>query len=501
MRLRYMFVVCILGLARTTSAWAGTDYLTSQAEGASFQQDATQSQETVPTPAAGQATPPASAATSSNPASSGTTSNVNPPLPLSLFPGFGRTLQDDGITIHGFAFDHFLANPTTGFAPGNNYNLGVFAPTIDFDLGKLLGIPGGALHLEGAFFFLRSNIPAIGTEVGSAVEGFQTTPALLSVQNVLSELTYEQKLLDDKLSITVGRSQFYDYFAPSNSLDPFVYFSPVLGVNGDNTAPAFPGWMGLVAYHISPTLVVQSGAFEDNFTKATLNPNNFGVAGASGVNVASSLEYRTDFSNDAYPVNGELGLEWSTRHGPSNTKGAPVPYIPGLDAATNYHGGGVLFVQGQKVIWRGADTHFGQPKNIAVFGQTDVALDAPQPFQVDALVGANFTGLIPGRPFDALGFTARYTRLSEIEAKFETRVQDIFAGPGPSQKRGGFQFEGVANIQALPWLSLRPYVQAYINPDSYYNNRQPTRIRNGFITGFFFYLPLGRMLGTSALPY
>ena len=57
--------------------------------------------------------------------------------------------------------------------------------------------------------------------------------------------------------------------------------------------------------------------------------------------------------------------------------------------------------------------------------------------------------LVPRRPFDAIGLQS-------------------------------LSFELVANIQALPWLSFRPFAQAFITPDAYCNNGRKSRPVNGF---------------------
>ncbi len=84
----------------------------------------------------------------------------------------------------------------------------------------------------------------------------------------------------------------------------------------------------------------------------------------------------------------------------------------------------------------------------------------------------NFTGLIPGRPFDALGVQTKYQRLSQVEANGETRRQRLLTGPagrfGPEQPRDGFSFELVGNVQLTPAIAFRPLVQYFVNPDNYY---------------------------------
>ena len=417
-----------------------------------------------------------------------------------FFPGFGMSLLDDGIDLHGVAFDRFLANPTAGIVPGNTYNLGVLSPAADFDLQRMLGIHGAAVHVDVTFFGLRSNIPTIATETGGFLTGVQTTPAPSTTPFALSIFTYEQRLLDDKLSIEFGRTNPFRYFALPNSLDPATYFSSVLEVNGDLASPRFPAWGSVVAYRFAPLWAVQGGAFGDNFYRDEYNPQDLGEVRASGVQTFGSLEYRSEFTNAAYPANAELGLEWNTRHGPSNVEGAPV-YYNRLNAATDYHGGGVIFMQGEKVIWRGARGRQGPPPNIALYGQLDAAVDKPVPFDFDTLAGVNFTGLIPGRPLDALGVQVHYQRLSAYEANFETRLRNIFAGPGPSQPRDGYAFELIANIHVLPWLQFRPFAEAFIDPDSYYDPAQSRRAQNGFEFGFLSVIPIGQLLGTSTKPF
>ena len=420
--------------------------------------------------------------------------------PLSLFPSLGTILLDAGIDVHGAAFDHFLANPTTGLVPGNNYNLGVISPAIDFDLQRILGIPGGSIHTQVSFFGVRSNIPGIVFETGGFLTGVQTTPVASTTPIAVSLFTYEQKLLGNKLSIEAGRTNPYYYFELPNSLDPGSYFSSGFEVTADITSPRLPVWGGRTTYHFTPAFAVQGAAFMDSFFRASNHPDALGDEDASGVQTFGSLEYRTEFTTAAYPANGELGLEWNTRHGPSNIKGA-AGFYNGRNAASDYHGGGVLFMQGQKVVWRGARGHFGPPPNIALYGALNVSLDKPQPFDLDSVAGVNFTGLVPRRPFDAIGLQFHYQRLSAIEANYETRVQNIFAGPGPNQQRDAYSFELVANIQALPWLSFRPFAQAFINPDAYYNNGQKSRPVNGFEYGFYGIIPIGRLRGTSTKPF
>ena len=445
---------------------------------------------------------------SPNPANdtTGDLTQAAPPLPTSdaprvgLFPEFGARLLNMGIDVHGSAFDHFLATPTAGILPGHNYNLAAASPAVDFDLQRLLGLPGGNLHTEVTFFGLRSNIPGYSLQTGGFITGAQTTPAVSSDPSSISYFTYEQKLLGDKLSIELGRTNAFRYFEISNSIDPFSYFSSVFDVTADLNSFRFPTWGGRVTYKLTPNLAIQGAAFADNFRKSALNPDALGESGASGVQTFVSLEYRTEFSNATYPANAELGFEQNTRHGYSNIKGTAAYATPRMTAA-NYPGGGVIFAQGQQVVWRGAAGPGGPPPNIALYGQFDASTEKPQAFDLDMLAGVNFTGLIPGRPSDVLEFEGRYQKLSSREANFESQLRNIFDGPGPRQPRDAYQLEAVANIQVTPAVAFRPLAEYFVHPDSYYDAAQKGRARSGFMFGFFTRVTFGPLLGTSSKPF
>ena len=430
---------------------------------------------------------------------------TSPPPRVGLFPEFGTKLLNAGVDFHGIAFDHFFANPTAGTVPGQTNNLAAIRPAADFDLQRMLGLPGGNIHVGLTFFGLRSDIPQIITQAGGTLTGFQTTPTTQT--NVVSLLTYEQRFLDGRLSIEAGRTNVFNYFLLPNSLDPFSYFSPTFQVVGDFNSTPFPVWGGRATYRITPALYAQVGAFEDNYRYAVNAGDRFGTNRSTGVQVLGEIGYRTEFTTEAYPANFEVGFEWNTtRQGDrtNNAKGTAAPIIVPITAGAAYAGGGVFFAQGQKVVFRGPARPGGPPANIAVFGSISASVDKPQPIDMDALAGVNVTGFVPGRPFDAFGVQVRYQRLSNFEQARETLVQRILARQPGTQSRNGYAVELVGNVQLTPAVSLRPLVEYFIHPDNYYGppaSGKYQRPQSGFEAGFFLVASLGRLLGTSAKPF
>jgi porin len=428
---------------------------------------------------------------------------TSPPPRVGLFTGFGKTLIQDGIDIHGIAFDHFLGNPTAGANPGHSFNLAAFRPAADFDLNKLIGIPGGNIHLGLTFFGLRGDTPQDIVQAGGFLTGFQTTPA--TETNLLSLLTYEQRFMNGKLSVEAGRTSVFNYFLLPNSLDPFANYSGTFVVTGDFPSTPYPVWGGRATYKFAPTWYVQGGLFEDNYAAATSYGDRLGIGRSPGAQILAEVGQRSEFSNAAYPSNLEAGVEWNTRDGRLNLKGTGAPAIPLLQRP-NYPGGGVVFLQGEKVVWRGAghpgSVPLAPPTNIALYGALNVSVSKPQPIDMDATAGVILTGFVPTRPFDALELQAKYQRLSQVEADGESRKQLITAGRGPSQNRDGFAFEAVANLQVTPAFAIRPLVEYFVNPDNYYPPAPiPRRPRDGIEAGLFAVVSLGRLLGTSAKPF
>ncbi len=426
---------------------------------------------------------------------------TSPPPQIGLFPEFGRGLLSRGIDFHGTATDHFLANPSAGVNPGNTSNVGSFRPAVDVDLGKLGLIPGGTVRLGLTFYGLRSDIPQMASQTGGVLTGFQTTPVLQT--NIVFLATYEQRFLGDRLSIEVGRTNAFNYFLLPNSLDPFSYYSTTFEADGDFGSAPYPVWGGRATYKVTPTWYLQAGAFEDNYrTSVGTASRIFGTNQSSGAQILAEIGQRSEFSNDPYPSNLELGLEYNTRTGRTNVKGTRAPATILLLQRPNYPGGGVIYFQGLKTIYRGAARDVGPPANIAVFGTFNYAVDKPQPFDLDALIGVNFTGFIPGRPFDALGVQARYSQISQAEANSESLRETILAGRGPRQRRNGFGFELIGNIQVTPAIAFRPLVEYFVNPDEYYPpSSRPGRAKDGFEAGFVAVVSLGRLLGTSLKPF
>ena len=420
--------------------------------------------------------------------------------PTGLFAKTGKTLLDSGFDFHGVLVDHYLNNSGAGSKPGNDENLDVFRLVLDVDLQKAIGLPGGFFHVADTYFWGRSNSSQLVLQTGGAIDGYQTTP--IAHNSLLTTLTYEQQFLDGRASIEAGRTNPHRAFFISNSVDPFSYDSTTIYLDGDVNSYPYSQWGGRVTYHLTPKWYLQEGEFEDNYVGSVDYPYDFSTKHAAGLISIGEIAYRSEFSNSRYPANLEVGFFYNDRSGPNNINGTAAPYSKIL-APVDYGEAGIIFAQGSQTIWRGGGAGLAaQPTNVSIYGSTSITTTHPQPIDMDALVGVNFTGLLPMRPRDVFEVQMRYQRLSDVEAADETRLRRVINHQAGVQETDGLAFEAIDRVSLTRWLSIAPLVQYYKNPDNYF---VPivlhTKPHDGIMFGVYAAIAIGPLLGTSSKPF
>src|ERR1700735_816296 len=123
----------------------------------------------------------------------GTTVNLEP-APIQQL---GQTLADNGITVSSRYNGEFAANPSGGERQGADFtgelNLGA-----DFDMEKLVGLNGGTIHV---LFTDRAGNDLASKAINNSVSVQQIFGGGQTYQ--LTTFTYEQKLFNDAVDITV----------------------------------------------------------------------------------------------------------------------------------------------------------------------------------------------------------------------------------------------------------------------------------------------------------
>ena len=144
---------------------------------------------------------PASAQTTDQASSS--TVNLN----LSPVQQMAQTLADNGVTLNSRYNGEFAANPSGGERQGADFtgelNLGA-----NVDLDKLVGLEGGTIQV---LFTDRAGNDLADKAINNSVSVQQIYGGGQTYQ--LTIFTYEQKLFNDVVDFTVGRTDIFDNFA------------------------------------------------------------------------------------------------------------------------------------------------------------------------------------------------------------------------------------------------------------------------------------------------
>ena len=129
---------------------------------------------------------------------------------------FGRTLADHGIYIIAKNLSEGLSNVSGGVKRGTSYE-GFSVVGLDLDMNRIAGIQGGVVH------FTLDDIAGqpFGNYSGSAYSNnrlFAGDGAAFR----LNELSYEQKLFDNRVDLRLGRLPAYTQFDGSELYCTFI---------------------------------------------------------------------------------------------------------------------------------------------------------------------------------------------------------------------------------------------------------------------------------------
>lgn len=114
----------------------------------------------------------------------------------------GQWLVDHGITPHLTFTQFYFANPGVGVETDQSESVSIFTVGASLDLEKMIGLSGGTIHYEHLFAPWIHNLN-YGMQASSTIVG--TLGPYIPKTSHLTLFTYEQKLLDDKLTLEAGK--------------------------------------------------------------------------------------------------------------------------------------------------------------------------------------------------------------------------------------------------------------------------------------------------------
>ena len=380
----------------------------------------------------------------------------------------GASLASAGIYLKGFFESTLYGVPSGGVRQGSVvYDEAYYGA--DFDLQKMLGLPGSVVHfsLDSRFGGFPQGVNNFS---GSAIGYLQGAGP--DNKTRLNELTFDQHLFNDKLRIVVGRTTLADYFGTSELYCQFQVglcsnLNP-LNWSADSNEPFWPiaVWAGEASFWATPNAYLRVGASEDD-------PYRYGQAGfpwnagwstsqATGVFVPVELGYVTAPEETRYPAKYDIGFTYDSSNFADaryNTAGLPLTRFGG-DPASD---GSVttIYAQIQKTVWRPDPA---RPQGLTAFAGLQINSSGRALVQNYFMLGAVLHGTLPGRPNDTLGVAFQDFLFNPRQTG---HVNDEIAAQGLSGNVSNTEQNLEVNygLEIAPGLQFKPYTSFTWHPD------------------------------------
>ena len=432
--------------------------------------------------------------------------NVEPNVPPAsgkLLEKQGKWLNDHGVSPHLSMTEIYLRNPSVGLDTGNHEALTIFAIGADFNLDKLVGLPGGTIHFEQLYVPWISNL-TYGGQVGDVIAG-KPGPYIPRVSH-LSLFTYEQKLMDDKLAIEVGKSNAGNYFALPLCNMPLGCVNAILQDTAGINPPPYANYGARVGYDFSSALRAQVGAWRSNNAYPFTNgwERDAGDSGGTLSTVyLANLAYRTDYRVEAYPQtlevlgfhnNGQQTDPYYTVNGTSKV------IDPSAEADTSKGVSG-FYLGAKKTVWRqdGGKTNDPTPTAVAAYASLTHTLDEDTTNGVGTQGNAGLILSAPfrSRPFDSYSVNFNWAQLTSREQRF---LKDAHAASGDGDYNPGrneFAVSLDANFILTDSIVVSPFVLRTWGANSWLNPYTGVNPRDGYAAGMLFHVQFDEMLGLN----
>ena len=346
--------------------------------------------------------------------------------------GLRPKLEDHGLTIGGSIAGYFGKNLLGGASTGKNGGAYLLNVNATLDSKKLVGFDGGT------FFLNFRNQNGLGHSLDGSLEA--TSHLYMPARTEISEAWYEQKLVDDKLRIRLGKidanTEFANCANGGEFLNSYAGASPtILGFPTDPD-PSF----GIDAF-VYPTqnLYAGVGAYDGSL----LEGKSTGLLGPA---VLSHLH--SEF------LIAEAGVIWTAQGGRDGRVGIGIWHhtadIPRFDGGTESGATGAYGTLDQ-MLWRKNPDQDDDKRGLALFalgGYANPQISAAT-FQVGG--GVKWTGAFAPRADDIVGLGADYIRLGNATGSGFNRPGEITV-------------ETFYKARLNPWLSIQPDLQYIKNP-------------------------------------
>lgn len=450
--------------------------------------------------ASAQVTDPSTHADTTTPSVPGANATaVAKPKPSGPLAPLAGRLAEHGVYLRANLINQY-ADSTTGGVEQGHTNVGQFNIGADIDLSKTMGITGGSFH----FTVYRDYGHGLNHDVTGTFTKQQNIYKNEFNRFHLGLFAYEQKLLDNRLDIIVGRlgtTSYYAHLAPNCQFQAGVHCGVPRLVNAEAGYSLLPSatWGANVRYKPTAHTYVEAGVYEVNPTTSSTNGMDFSIADANGITVPFELGWaKTNLATTRYPFELKLGGYVSTapRNDPYyNVAGRSRALYGGTARQVNGNRDGI-YLMGDRVVWRPDPL---RTENINLFGGIVQQLEQQEIMRQQIYGGFVWTGPFLHRPRDTVGFSASYFNLAPREVEY-LRDARIKAGGTGTNSPHEFTFELNYGWQVARGIELMPNVQYIVHPDNSGRPNTPVLPKNMLVFGMNLQVNFGNALGFMRPP-
>ena len=357
---------------------------------------------------------------------------------------------------------HYFSEPAYNLSGGDKRLLRYadqFTADATFDLDKLFSWPRAIFKITLTY------------RNGSSLSAEANLHTLMEVQEVygrgdilrLTELSYEQVLLDGFLDVKLGRLGVGGSFDSWSCQFMNLSFCGTLPGNIVSTWYNWPvsQWGARLRLRFSQDLRFEAGIYQ-------INPRNLedgttlSFSGGIGAMIPVELDWSPRFGSAQLPGTYRIGAWYDTSSQPDvflAVNGEPLVLNPGVPALMHDGESGVYLNAQQQLTGASANS-----RGLSVFFNWVEADHTTATITELLSLGMFYAGPFGARRQDTLGLAVGRTRVNPRVAEGQ-RLQNSTGASAPVPVQSAeYPVELFYNIQFTPWLSVSPLVQYVIHP-------------------------------------
>lgn len=368
-------------------------------------------------------------------------------------------LQDRGVRLRAQYTAISMYNFRGGLAEGY-YGGAPLGVTLTADLERLVGIDGATFFVDWEYFqWFNSPFPPSGSLNPSGSYVGDNTNLIdpdTNVLNQIAQLYWSQDLFDDRLNVQFGKMDVNAGFAAVAAAGAFQNSIAMFTSTLNPFMATYPNETTGLQLTLQPTDSIEAlfGWFDG--TTAAFDPATGEVGPATGARGPSTF-----FDNDGHWfLVGEIDANWQLDPTRPGTAGAGGWLQTGTSATAGSSETGVrdvpgFYLQATQTLWTESAALAGAGGGVRLFSQFGWSPAEKNPVQWSFMAGLSATGVVPGRPADAIGLLGAYSRFTEDPEIYQSTTRGGESGPS-----GGIEtaIEGFYLVQLLPWLYVQPGV-------------------------------------------